>query len=41
VIGEPAPEFELEGTDGKVWSLARQRGRRVVLIFYVIDHTPL
>src|SRR3954469_4946688 len=37
-VGEPAPDFELEGTDGN-FRLADQRGRRVVLLFYPGDET--
>ena len=40
-VGEPAPEFKLQGIGGKEWSLAEQKGRRnVVLLFYVLDWTP-
>ena len=36
--GDPAPEFELEGTEG-TFRLSEQRGRRVVLLFYPGDET--
>ena len=39
-VGDPAPEFELEGTDGP-FRLSDQRGRRVVLLFYPGDDTPV
>jgi peroxiredoxin len=39
-VGEPAPEIRLQGIGGKEWSLAAQRGRNVVLLFYVLDWTP-
>jgi peroxiredoxin len=40
-VGEPAPDFTLQGIGGKEWSLAAERGRRhVVLLFYVLDWTP-
>ena len=51
-VGEPAPDFarrvaalltpaiRLQGIGGKEWSLAAQRGRPVVLLFYVLDWTP-
>ena len=39
-VGEPAPDFELPGTDG-TFRLADQRGRRVVLLFYPGDNTPV
>jgi len=38
--GDPAPDFELEGTDGP-FRLADHRGRRVVLLFYPGDNTPV
>jgi peroxiredoxin len=39
-VGEPAPDIELQGIGGRTWSLAAQRGRTVVLLFYVLDWTP-
>jgi peroxiredoxin Q/BCP len=39
-IGDPAPDFELEGTDGR-FKLSDQRGKRVVLLFYPGDGTPV
>ena len=39
-IGDMAPDFELEGTDG-TFRLADHRGRRVVLLFYPGDFTPV
>ena len=38
--GDPAPDFELEGTDG-TFRLSDHRGRRVVLLFYPGDNTPV
>ena len=38
--GEPAPDFELGGTDGP-FRLSDQRGRRVVLLFHPGDETPV
>jgi peroxiredoxin Q/BCP len=38
--GDRAPDFELEGTDGR-FRLADHRGRRVVLLFYPGDNTPV
>ena len=41
-IGEPAPEFTAQASDGKTISLTDFRGRRhVVLVFYPGDNTPL
>jgi thioredoxin-dependent peroxiredoxin len=39
-VGDPAPDFELEGTDGP-FRLSAQRGKRVVLLFYPGDETPV
>lgn len=39
-VGDHAPDFELEGTEGR-FSLAEQRGKRVVLLFYPGDETPV
>lgn len=38
-IGDPAPDFELETTTGRV-RLSDLRGKRVVLAFYQEDATP-
>jgi len=37
-VGEPAPDFELEGTDG-TFRLSEHLGERVVLLFYPGDNT--
>jgi peroxiredoxin Q/BCP len=39
-VGDPAPDFTLPGTDG-AFRLADHRGRRVVLLFYPGDATPV
>jgi peroxiredoxin Q/BCP len=39
-VGEQAPDFELEGTDGP-FKLSEHRGERVVLLFYPGDNTPV
>jgi len=39
-VGDRAPNFELEGTDG-LFRLSDHRGRRVVLLFYPGDNTPV
>lgn len=39
-VGDPAPDFTLEGTEGS-FTLSAQRGRRVVLAFYPGDGTPV
>jgi thioredoxin-dependent peroxiredoxin len=39
-VGEQAPDFELQGTDGP-FKLSDHRGERVVLLFYPGDNTPV
>ena len=39
-VGQPAPEFTLEGTEGTM-SLSDFRGKVVVLVFYPGDNTPV
>lgn len=39
-VGDRAPDFELDGTDG-AFRLSDQRGRRVVLLFYPGDFSPV
>ncbi|HXN38385.1 MAG TPA: peroxiredoxin [Solirubrobacteraceae bacterium] len=39
-VGEPAPDFELQGTDG-AFRLSDHRGERVLLLFYPGDNTPV
>jgi thioredoxin-dependent peroxiredoxin len=39
-IGSPAPAFRLPDQNGKLVSLADQRGKWVVLYFYPKDNTP-
>jgi peroxiredoxin Q/BCP len=39
-VGDPAPDFELDGTDGP-FRLSDHRGSRVVLLFYPGDETPV
>jgi peroxiredoxin Q/BCP len=39
-VGDRAPDFELEGTDGP-FKLSDHRGERVVLLFYPGDNTPV
>ncbi len=45
-VGEQAPDFTAEGTDGtsegrRPYSLAEFRGQPVVLVFYPADHSPV
>lgn len=39
-VGDLAPDFALEGTDGS-FRLSDHRGQRVVLLFYPGDETPV
>jgi peroxiredoxin Q/BCP len=39
-VGDEAPDFELEGTDGP-FRLSEHRGERVILLFYPGDNTPV
>lgn len=38
--GQAAPEFELQGSDGRTHRLADYRGRNVIIYFYPRDNTP-
>ncbi|QAR33578.1 thioredoxin-dependent thiol peroxidase [Geovibrio thiophilus] len=38
--GDPAPDFSLEGDDGKVYSLSDFSGKKLILYFYPKDNTP-
>ena len=39
-VGEPAPDFKLDGTEGE-FRLSDHRGERVILLFYPGDNTPV
>jgi thioredoxin-dependent peroxiredoxin len=39
-VGDQAPDFELDGTEGR-FHLSDHRGERVVLLFYPGDFTPV
>jgi peroxiredoxin Q/BCP len=39
-VGDQAPDFELAGTEGP-FRLSEHRGKRVVLLFYPGDNTPV
>ncbi len=38
--GQKAPDFRLQGSDGKEHSLKEYAGKLVVLFFYPKDNTP-
>lgn len=38
--GEKAPAFDLEGSDGKRYTLGEYEGKTVVIYFYPKDNTP-
>lgn len=38
--GSPAPEFKLEGVDGKIHSLAEFKGKKGILIIFMCNHCP-
>jgi thioredoxin-dependent peroxiredoxin len=40
-VGDQAPEFELDGTEGRAYRLSDYRGRWVILAFYPGDFTPI
>ena len=39
-IGDMAPDFELESTQGGKLKLSSLRGKNILLQFYVLDFTP-
>jgi peroxiredoxin len=39
--GEPAPDFTLRNQDGEKVSLSDFRGKRVLLVFYPLDFSPV
>jgi peroxiredoxin Q/BCP len=40
-VGDTAPDFVLEGTGDRTYSLSEYRGQPVVLVFYPGDNTPV
>lgn len=40
MTGTLAPDFTLEGSDGRAYALRDLRGGKIVLIFYVLNRTP-
>ena len=40
-VGDPAPDFKLQGIGGKEHTLGEYRGKKsIVLLFYPLDWTP-
>ena len=39
-FGTPAPEFSLEGVDGKVWKLSDCAGPNGLLVMFICNHCP-
>ncbi len=39
--GEPAPDFKLNDQDGEKVSLSDYKGRKVLLVFYPLDFSPV
>ncbi len=39
-FGQPAPNFKLEGIDGKEWTLADCKGSKGLLIMFICNHCP-
>ena len=40
-VGQQAPDFKLQDGSNQEWTLAQQRGKVVVLLFYPGDETPV
>ena len=39
-FGQPAPDFNLPGTDGRMWSLEQCRGPNGTLVMFICNHCP-
>lgn len=39
-FGRPAPDFRLQGTDGRLHTLADIRGKRGTLVMFICNHCP-
>jgi peroxiredoxin len=39
-FGTPAPDFNLPGTDGRLWSLQDCRGENGTLVMFICNHCP-
>jgi len=40
MIGQRAPDFAVKANDGNIYALKNLAGRKIVLVFYVINNTP-
>ena len=40
MIGRRAPDFALKANDGNIYALKDLVGRKIVLVFYVMNDTP-
>ena len=40
-VGDEAPDFTLKDGDGKEWTLSDYKGKKVALLFYPGDNTPV
>ncbi|MEM7017345.1 MAG: peroxiredoxin [Pseudomonadota bacterium] len=41
MLNQPAPDFELSAHDGSQFKLSEQRGKKLLLVFYPGDNTPV
>jgi peroxiredoxin len=39
-FGLPAPDFRLQGVDGKTWTLKEARGKKGLLVMFICNHCP-
>jgi len=39
-FGQPAIDFSLPGTDGKIWTLDKCRGENGLLVMFICNHCP-
>ncbi|MGZ8945009.1 MAG: thioredoxin family protein [Methylococcaceae bacterium] len=39
-FGKKAPDFELPGVDGRIWSLRRCMGEKGLLVMFICNHCP-
>ncbi|HEU5337875.1 MAG TPA: thioredoxin family protein [Sulfuricaulis sp.] len=39
-FGLPAPDFRLQGVDGKTWTLKEARGNNGLLVMFICNHCP-